>query len=68
MKAKLKNNDEKFKPITIELTIESREELNSLWARTNFNSFTDETGYAKGKICCVTQFWELINNLCKEYL
>lgn len=38
MQVKNKEDDEKFKPITLEIVIESEEELCSLWHRLNINS------------------------------
>jgi len=37
MKAKIIEKENKFEPITIELTIESEEELCDLWHRVNTN-------------------------------
>jgi len=67
MKAKIIEKENKFEPITIELTIESEEELCDLWHRVNTNeieiiSTNDLKHKANGDGC------DELYNILNEYV
>lgn len=68
-----KKNKPDFEPVTITLTIESEEELLSLWHRANCNGDHGAiTEYIKhislpiGNLAPVTPFWKILDDIKME--
>lgn len=76
MKAEVKDtlNDKKFKPITLEIIIESEKELCSLWLRLNFDASlvnkTNSNSIHSVKHPCESgdslTLWGVLDNLCES--
>ena len=67
MKAKIKESENiGFKPVTIEITIESKEELRDLRARVIASTlcFSEDATYYRDVSDITSDLDEILNNLC----
>lgn len=71
MKTKILSELKGFDPIKLEITIESEDELISLWHRTNLGAacierlVSDDYGYICS-ITWVTNLWNVLDKICYE--
>lgn len=67
MKYNIKPAQKDFEPITIEITLESLEELKSMWVRMHkSNNWDDNKARAKGAYMDTFAFWDKLDNLLEE--
>jgi hypothetical protein len=72
MKVKTHTKVVAFEPVTIEITIETTEELLNLWHRTNISAAAIRDHYASMKnspigVGDASELWEILDELKKEH-
>jgi hypothetical protein len=69
MEFTLKQDKERFNPITITITLENVAELKSMWVRLNkSDTWTDDNPKAKGaKLNCYS-LWNALDDILQEYM
>lgn len=65
MKVEIKEKEQEFKPIKLEITIESKEELHELWHRLNIAP-CDLEPYATGRRIPFNRSWNFTYSLWDE--